>query len=298
MALLTLFSAPKPFVNAHISTIQRNAIQTWKRLEDTRVFLVGNDPGVGEAAADYGVGYFPNVARNAAGTPLISSIFEIARSNSDSPLLAYVNADILLFPDFVDSARRVDNLGKGFLIVGRRWDLDLVEPLDFSTDWASTLRRLVAEKGSLHRPMGSDYFIYPRICFTELPDFAVGRAGWDNWMIYRARKERWLCVDATRTITIVHQNHDYSHLPDGQIHHRLPESDENRRLANGRAATRFTLYDADRILSEGRLRRPPLSAERLVRAVEAFPILYLDSPRLSEHVRRLTRDFWRRRTLG
>ena len=29
-ALLTIFSAPKPFNNAHISLIQRNAIHSWK----------------------------------------------------------------------------------------------------------------------------------------------------------------------------------------------------------------------------------------------------------------------------
>ena len=45
----------------------------------------------------------------------------------------------------------------------------------------------VKTRGRLHPPGGSDYFIFPRNCFTKIPNFAIGRAGWDNWMFYHAR---------------------------------------------------------------------------------------------------------------
>ena len=63
---------------------------------------------------------------------------------------------------------------------------------------------------------------------------SFGRAGWDNWMIYAGRRSGWPVVDATASIMIIHQNHDYSHLPGGQPHYRLPETDENVRLAGGK----------------------------------------------------------------
>ena len=34
MPLITIFSSPKPFINPHIATIQRNAIQSWTLLPD------------------------------------------------------------------------------------------------------------------------------------------------------------------------------------------------------------------------------------------------------------------------
>ena len=37
MALITLFSAPKPFIDSHIATIQRNAIKSWTLLPDVDV---------------------------------------------------------------------------------------------------------------------------------------------------------------------------------------------------------------------------------------------------------------------
>jgi len=296
MTLLTLFSAPKPFTDPHIAIIQRNAIETWVRLPDTSVLLIGDEPGMAQVAAEFGIRHFPDVACSAEGTPLISSIFEIARRNSDSPLLAYVNGDIALLPDFVEAGRRVAGLERKFLLVGRRWDVDITEPLDFSPGWESCLKGLAHEEGHLHKPTGSDYFIFPRACFSSTPDFAVGRAGWDNWMIFKARKEGWKTIDATPSITIIHQNHDYSHLPGGQIHHRHPESLENRRIAGGKPIIHFTLNDATHALKDDHLERRPWTLGRLLRAIEIFPLLSLGNAQLTASTTRTIRRI--RRKLG
>ena len=86
MPLITLFSAPKPFTNPHIALIQRNALASWQALgSDVAVALVGDEPGIAEAAAEFGFTHLPQVAVNALGTPLISSIFALGRSLNDSP---------------------------------------------------------------------------------------------------------------------------------------------------------------------------------------------------------------------
>jgi hypothetical protein len=295
MTLLTVFSAPKPFTDPHIATIQRNAIGSWTRLPDTEVFLVGEETGLAETAHEFGVKHLADVARNAEGTPLVSSIFSLARQASASPSLVYVNADILLVPDLVEAARQVMSMAKKFLLVGQRWDLDVTVPLDFSGDWSARLQLDARARGKLHRPMGSDYFIFPRDCFTNMPEFAIGRAGWDNWMIYKARKEGWVTVDATTSIMIIHQNHDYSHLPGGQPHYKLPETHENIRLAGGREVTRFTLLDTNRQLVNGRLRSPSWSWERFIRWLETFPLLafnnYWMSSRIAYVIRRVRLAF-------
>jgi hypothetical protein len=295
MTLLTVFSAPKPFTDPHIATIQRNAIGSWTRLPDTEVFLVGEETGLAETAHEFGVKHLADVARNAEGTPLVSSIFSLARQASASPSLVYVNADILLVPDLVEAARQVMSMAKKFLLVGQRWDLDVTVPLDFSGDWSARLQLDARARGKLHRPMGSDYFIFPRDCFTNMPEFAIGRAGWDNWMIYKARKEGCVTVDATTSIMIIHQNHDYSHLPGGQPHYKLPETHENIRLAGGREVTRFTLLDTNRQLVNGRLQSPSWSWERFIRWLETFPLLafnnYWMSSRIAYVIRRVRLAF-------
>src|SRR5512144_1455865 len=102
MHFLTIFTAPKPFTDPHIATIQRNAIQSWCHLgSEVEVVLVGEETGLAENAAQFGLRHLPQVERNELGTPLVSSIFSLARQASNSPLLAYVNADVMLLPDFL-----------------------------------------------------------------------------------------------------------------------------------------------------------------------------------------------------
>src|ERR1043166_2524075 len=106
MPLITLFSAPKPFINPHIAMIQRNAIKSWTLLPEVEVILLGGETGLAEAATELGVKHIANVARNESGTPLISSMLQLARENSQSDLLCIINADILLMPDFVEAAKQ------------------------------------------------------------------------------------------------------------------------------------------------------------------------------------------------
>jgi hypothetical protein len=189
---LTLFTAPKPFTNPQIALIQRNAIRSWLQLgSDVEVLLLGDEEGMAEEAKKLGVIQIKEIKRNSSGTPLISSLFDVARGHNNSPLLACINTDILLFPEFLTAAQKTLAQTRQFLLVGQRWDLEVTRELDFSTGWQEKIKQECAEKGSLHKPTGSDYFVYPRECFQTIPDFAIGRAGWDNWMIYEARCQGW-----------------------------------------------------------------------------------------------------------
>jgi hypothetical protein len=297
MAELAIFTAPKAFTNPHIALIQRNAICSWVGLGPrVEVILLGEEEGLAQIAAELGVKHIPEVERNANGTPLVSSMFDLARRNSTSPLLACVNADILLMPDFVQSALEVAQQAERFLIVGQRWDLEVREPLDFSEGWPERLRERARTQGKLHRASGSDYFIFPRNCFEAMPRFAIGRAGWDNWMIYAGRKNGWPVIDGTQSIMIVHQSHDYSHLPGGQPHYRLPETFENIRLAGGKR-TIFELRDVSRRLVPGKngpgksgtqqelraqIQKLAFSWPRFWREVEIFPLVTLKSYALAQ----------------
>lgn len=262
--------------------IQRNAILSWQHLGDeVNVFMIGDEPGMAEFAAESGVQHLTQVECNPLGTPLVSSIFAMARQMSTSPILAYVNADILLTPQFVEAARQVFCQVKQFLIVGQRYDLNQQVPIDFSPGWDLYLLSDLQRRGRLHPPAGSDYFVFPRPCFTDLPKFAIGRAGWDNWMLFHARMQHFPVVDATASIIVIHQDHDYSHLPNGQPHYRLPETSENIRLAGG-PRTIFTLADADFHIRNGQLQRIPVRTSKLMREIETYPLIRLHSKSIAD----------------
>ncbi|MBS4058979.1 MAG: hypothetical protein KG029_01140 [Bacteroidetes bacterium] len=270
MPLITLFSAPKPFTDPHIAMIQRNAIKSWTLLPDVEVILLGEETGLAETAKEFGARHIPHVERNDTGVPLISSMFQLARENSNSDLLCIINADMILMPDFVEAAKKVKGLRSEFVLLSQRWDLDMSAPLDFSRNWIHGLRSMVNGQGQLHRPAGSDFFLFPRSTFHEIPPFTIGRAGWDNWMIYKARKEGWAVIDCTPSLMIVHQNHDYSHLPEGKPHYEHPETNENIRLAGGQANIRYTILDATHQLVGDKLIRPKITSARFTRKFELF----------------------------
>jgi hypothetical protein len=288
MSVITIFTAPKPFTDPHINIIQRNAIESWAKLPDVQVLLMGDEPGMVEAAAEYDARWVADVPCSEAGLPLISGMFDRAREESDTPLLAYVNADIILLPDFVQAARRVAELKEKFLLVGRRWNLDVTELIDFSPGYEEKLRAQVRKEGKLFTLKASDFFVFPREVFTEVPDLVVGRAGWDNWMMYHGTTQPWPAVDVTADVVCIHQNHDYSHLPNGQRHHNLEESQVNVHLAGGWGHM-YELIDVNLRLVSGQLRPQKYRLARWVHKIE----LLVEPP--DRQGRRWTFTRWLRR---
>ena len=131
-----------------------------------------------------------------------------------------------------------------------------------------------------------------------MPDFTIGRAGWDNWMIYKARKEKWTVIDCTPSVIIVHQNHDYGHLPGGKPHYEHPDTNENIRLAGGEANIRYTILDAThQLVPNGKLVRPKLTYLRFMRGVELFlrKIFFFLPANMIENVARPKR--WKKRIM-
>lgn len=193
-----------------------------------------------------------------------------ARKNSASELFCIINTDMILRRDFIEAVKKVIEVKEKFVLVSQRWDLDVRKSIDFSHEWENNLEATVHKFGQLHRPAGSDFFLFPKSCYMDIPDFTIGRAGWDNWMIYKAHQEKWPVIDCTPSILIIHQNHDYRHLPGGESHYSHPETDHNIRLAGSQAAVRYTILDASMQLVNGKLVRPALSWERFWRRVELF----------------------------
>jgi hypothetical protein len=284
--MITIFSGPKPFAG-HIGLIQDNAIASWTRLgAGVEVLLVGDEAGIAEAAARHGVRHLPDIQRTAAGTPRLDAMFASARRAAAHPLLCCVNADVILMPDLVVQVRDAAARFGSFLMVGQRWDLDIRQPLVLDESWEQRLRQDVRARGRRHPPGGSDYFVFPKDLFDDMPALALGRAGWDNWMIYHARRRRWPVIDASQAVTVIHQDHDYAHLPGGRPHYRHPESDRNLELAGGRPAV-FTLADSDWVQDEVGIRRRPLRLRDLPRRIEAGVYLALGPGKAARRARLL-----------
>lgn len=253
--MLTIFSTPKAFCG-QFKIIQRNAIRSWQLLEPKcEVILVGDDPGTAEVAKEFGLHHIRNVAQNSAGTPLINSIFAEAQKAATNGILCYVNADIILMSEFVQSVQRAVSEESSFLLVGRRCDVDIPEPLDFANGWEEQLRRVLVANGKLHGHTGIDYFVFPKGLWGEIPPLVIGRGSWDNWLIYKAKSQGARVIDLTPVVRPVHQNHDYAHLAGGKASaFGGREAAQNLALAGGYSHL-YTVADADYHLTNRGIRR-------------------------------------------
>jgi hypothetical protein len=216
--MITFFTTPKPF-RGHIGVIQRNAIESWKRIHPSaEVILFGDEEGAAEAARELGVRHVPQVKRNSFGTPYLASILDGARELTRNFLLSYVNCDIVLLSDFRVALERLPVLNSSFLMAGQRWDTDVTEPLDFSrSDWQADLRQRALTAHHQRPPRWIDYFVFSRGLYDQkTPPLVIGRAGFDSWMIWYARYAGARVIDASQVVVAVHQNHDYSHHPEGE----------------------------------------------------------------------------------
>ncbi len=214
---MTVFALPKPFAG-DIGIIQRNAIRSWARLRPApEIILFGDESGTREMAAEVGARHIPEIARNEYGTPLVNKLFEAAQDQAHHPIIAYVNADMILFQDFVDAAQKVQAELPNFLLIGQRWDLPFFDEIDFGrADWQQMLQRQMAADAMIHPESGLDYFVFRKGLWPNIPAFAIGRTVWDSWLVADPNRRGVPVVDGTDAITAVHQDHDYGHMAGGR----------------------------------------------------------------------------------
>ena len=282
MPTLTLFGIPKPFTG-HIGVIQRNAIRSWTVLRpQAEIILFGDELGTKEFADQLGVRHVANIAKSEQGTPLLSDVFHQARQLASQDLLGYVNSDILLLDDFQAALEKVtNNILEDFLVIGRRINTDIVEELDFEAPgWREEVRLRTRTAGSLAPRVCKDYFVFPKHLYQDLPAFAVGRANWDNWMVYHAHQLEIPVVDITAVTTVIHQNHEYGHLGKGMAEAYMgSEAKANRDLAGGTRLVKGSA--ANWVLTEAGIRRS--------RAPSAWWPFLADLPRFTGLLARLFR---------
>ncbi|MDR2745645.1 MAG: hypothetical protein LBB66_10720 [Desulfovibrio sp.] len=246
---VTLFSMPKPF-KGHNGLIQRNAIASWLALRPRpEIILLGDEGGTAEICATYGLRHIPDVRRNDFGTPLVDDIFYKAQEAADRQILCYINADIIIFDDLLRAIEIAAKKFDSFLLVGRRIDFDLARELDFADpDQVSSILEEALSGGVLHEPYAMDYFAFRPGLWENIPPFALGRLYWDSWLLSDCLERRRAVVDGSGFVDVLHQNHDYAHLPSGLDVRALyagrdPEVKRNLALA-GAMSGGTRVYDA------------------------------------------------------
>lgn len=247
-APVTMVTIPKGFRD-HAGVIQTNAIHSWVKLvRPESVILCGDDPGVREMAEATGSVHRPDIQKTELGTPLVSDAILRTAREARTPWVCYLNGDIMLDSSFGRMLARVDKSAPT-LIVGRRIDVDVKTVLDLDGAGAEAKLAEIAAGGTLSPSNAIDFFCFtPGRWVENMPEFAVGRPGWDNWFVFNAVRRGVRVIDATGQLLTLHQNHGYGHVPKGTGQAwNGPEAERHRQII-GSWFCYFTIDDATHVL--------------------------------------------------
>src|SRR5450432_4177191 len=193
--LVSILAMPKPF-HGHIGVIQRNAITSWtKLLPRPRIFLFGEEEGTAQIAAELELTHLHDVQRNEFETPLLGDLIKRAREVTDTPLLCYLNSDIILLPAFHEAVSAIAAQFPQFLGVTHRWEIELTTQLDFRGSVPLNLQSLPSGVPGHHTAI--DVFAFNRDLYTAVPALAIGRAWFDQWLVKDALLRGVPVVDMT-----------------------------------------------------------------------------------------------------
>jgi len=255
--MLTLFTTAKPF-KGHSAIIQRNALNSWKLLHPgAEVILFGNDEGAAEVCRELGLRHEPGVEDGVEKTRRADFMFRRAQEIARHDVLCYTNCDIVLMSDFREALSRVSAVHSRFLMVGRRWDTEIREAIDFEAGhWEDQVRKRALKEGRQRDGWWIDYFAFSRGVYGEdFPALVVGRIRWDNWMVWKALEDGHPVVDASPVVVAVHQNHDYSHHPQGKKGVWEDAEAQRNLVEAGGAGCQRMIGDATQVLRSGGLKR-------------------------------------------
>jgi hypothetical protein len=262
--MITFFTTGKPFTG-HTGIIQRNALRSWTlAAPDAEVILFGDEEGAAETARELGIRHVPEVQRVEEGSKILRSFFDAAQRMARHEVVCYANCDIVLGEDFCSAVARIRESQEKFLLLGRRWDVDVGEAIAFEeADWKGKLRRRAEAAGARRSGDWIDYFVFRRGFYLgKIPEMVIGRVYWDQWLVWKAREMGATVVDASEAVLAVHQNHDYGYHPAGKTGVWTDElSRRNYELAGGRWHLR-TIDDATHVLGRSGLQANPARRKR------------------------------------
>ena len=203
LPLITLFTTFRDFRTKAVT--YQNTIRNWGLLSPyvrPVLYYAGDEHYLG-----WSVYRSPRVSdRN---IPVLRSMFLHAETiNESTPFYGFANGDIVFDSNLVTTLqalkRDVDRFMR-VLVIGQR--------INFNIGNNETILNLesvsrLASEGSLFKGFAQDYLIstrsgYPWHC---IPDFVVGRIGYDNWLVATAINLGLPVIDATATVTAVHQS--------------------------------------------------------------------------------------------
>ena len=246
--LLTLFTTWNNDNTSEKYLVHNNTVKNWLSLRPFVIPVVfTNDTSIASECRRNGWDVLPARVTALDDIPVIKFMYLDAMKAYNTLYYAYSNSDILYSSNLVDTllgcAYNLSNIlnvtylndsflyGKSVyaqqptLIIGQRTNVQNVTKTEGST-WAA-ISSVAKNRGKLFIVDGLDYFITTRnYPWENSAEVIVGKRTYDNWILYNARKHKYITIDSTKTLLALHQTTSAGNLE----HEKHGHVDYNRIL--------------------------------------------------------------------
>ena len=235
--LISMVTAFKKF-QGNYDRIQKSAIFSWNS-NDLQVVAPNNEIGIKDSCKDFqNITFIEGVKRGRElgfGTqaPIFKDLIERALPVIGTPMVGFLNADIVLLEDFSKKIEKIlEKYGYDIFITGSRSDIRL----DYYVNDEPSYKRIQAEPRTLFS--GSDFFITSkfiwRLLVSGMPDFIMGRCCLSDWLYLQAHINRLKKYNCTNFLPTLHPVHGDEHIYQQEKAHGIksPSSQHNLNLWN------------------------------------------------------------------
>ena len=242
--LLVLFTTMQLIKGKEV--IYENTLRLWPNLKPAvlPVLIVTNLSAEWQKKAkDYGWEMFES-KHTFGSLPVIRHMWLDMIDKYQGTFYGYANADVLFDESLVLTLQMLldkNIIKKDPFVIGRRTNYKL-GPNEHFYDFKDLRYAMSKSSAKLFIKDAQDYFITTRNGYPwrDIPDFVIGRIGYDNWLVKHALMHYYYVVDATSTVTCLHQSDSSGNFA-GFQHTFL--QDLNKQLAGSKFT--FTLGKTD-----------------------------------------------------
>lgn len=192
-------------------SLNNRTLHNWRSLPGVNVIVFSNCSKVKKISEGVGWTVLP-VMREAADCPVLPHMFSQAQQKFKSNFYGYANGDLLFSNGLTNTLQRIfckfwNN--EKLLIVGKRTNVfaSLLKEINPRTE--EEVEDYALKYGARFQPDALDYFITnQRFPWDDFLPLVVGRRGYDNWVLAFARYNNFTVIDASDSVTCLHQTLD------------------------------------------------------------------------------------------
>ncbi len=216
--MITFITAFRKFKKL-FDMIQHSAMYSWKA-QGIPVIAPINEVDTKGACAGYdNITLIDGVKRGReigfpTQSPIVPDLIAKALPVAETTMVAYINSDIIITENFVEKIQQmVNKYGYDIYAVGSRNEIDLKEYANTPETYKKVLEQ---EREAYDDSTSSDIFTASKFTWrkiiSKMPEYILGRWGWDNYLHMMAEIYRLKKYNCTDVLPILHCKHSFSHI--------------------------------------------------------------------------------------